>query len=701
MELDNYDNPDENSQTSKLARLKEDVLDFKTYFQKNERRFHDSIKFVFNTTLTEDDIIKLEKRKMPTLEFNIQEPILDRLRGEFLRQEPSVSVHQSSELPEEKVTPEFLKRCEFLEGHLKYRLKNMSSDAIYMEMIGGGYSVVFIYTDYLHNMSFNQDIFVEKAFDSTMTGFDPLARMPHKGDGRYCFIIYPLTKKDFINKFGYEKFKNIKFSPSLEGFEWSYKSEKQDIILLCQFFEKKEKKIKLVKLSTGQSIRKSHYNDLKEIWNKRGMVEQAPVIVEERETTIDTIVHYTFCESEILEEKVTDYKYLPLVFFDGNSAYMKDNERSHTYQMTKPMLHNAKGLQRGMNFAGQSLFSEIENIPQHKFKVSIEAIPEKYQEAYRNIQLTDVLLYNEFYNGDTNVRLSPPMEVQRQQIPPIIENIFFGANKIMQYILGNYDSVLGTNEKNVSGKTIENGAIHTSFSSTPYTNGFIVGLNQVAKVIIDLIPKYIVNSRNLPFISKDGKVENRVVNGEDDDNIMLNYNPDDFYIEVEASVNSEIQKQVAFDQLSRLMADNPILSELVTVELVGELFDNLNVRHAQEMKLKAIEFMKGFKEKREAAANAPNPQKQLEEGLLEVEAAKVKQRHVESQGKLSIEAAKLALDKEKTNAQIAQILSDIRNKEAKLLLEKEKVDSENARTAIEGVIELSKNAGSVMEESLI
>ena len=43
---------------------------------------------------------------------------------------------------------------------------------------------------------------IERAFNPTLCGFDPLATTSHKGDGRYCFELYPMTQEEFAQEFG-------------------------------------------------------------------------------------------------------------------------------------------------------------------------------------------------------------------------------------------------------------------------------------------------------------------------------------------------------------------------------------------------------------------------------------------------------------------------------------------------------------------
>lgn len=442
----------------RLKDIKDKIEQSRQYFDKNIQRYNDFLEFVYNTSLSPEDINKLTALKKPTIEFNILEAYINRLLGEFMKQEPTINVRASDSVPVDALTHEFLQTSEIIEAHAREILFNTNNDAfgpkIYKYLLAGGFSVAKVYTDYLNEMSFEQNIIIERAFDPTMCGFDPLARTSHKGDGAYCFELYPMTKKEIADRYGAEIADEIKFHSNIGEFRWSYRNEKEKMALIAEYYEKKKRREKIVKLSNGRVIVKKHYEEMLAMWNMHGFIEQPPVIIETRYTEMESIDRYIICESRVLDYTKTNYKYLPLVFFDGNSVDLKDTMNNAYGQMTRPFVYHAKGIQQLMNFAGQTLASEIENMVQHKFKVSVEAIPDKYLNAYQNVQEASVLMYNAFYDKNPDIRLDPPMEIQRTPTPPIIESIFMGSDRITQSILGSYDGVLGISSAQISGVAI-------------------------------------------------------------------------------------------------------------------------------------------------------------------------------------------------------------------------------------------------------
>jgi hypothetical protein len=686
--------------SDRLPQLKEMVEASYLYFRKNAERYNEFMRFVFDTSLTNDDLTKLASLGKPTLEFNVLEAMVSRLRGEFAKQEPGIMVRASDGVPIEKLTPDFIKMLEVIEAYLREIITDSSNDGlqynVYTDLLGGGYSVVEMFTDYINELSFDQQIIARRVFDPTLTGFDPLARESHKGDGNYCFQLYPKSKEEFQEEFGEEATEDMKFSRGIGDFSWSYNTQKKDIILVCDFYEKKRKKIKIVKLSNGHIINKKHYEELLEEWNKREFIEVPPIPIEERDSEMEHIVRYRFCETKVLSYDETDYKFLPLVFIDGNSIEIKDYDNNAACQMTRPYAYHAKGIQRLKNFSGQTVGAEIENMVQHKFKVCIEAIPEDFQEAYRNVQQADVLMYNAFYKDNPEVQLPPPMEIQRTPTPPIVESTFLGSDRVTQAILGNYDSVLGTNDKDISGIGIANGAIQSSAASTPYLMGYIKGLNRICQIAVDLIPKYYVTPRSLPIRTPDGKRSYQLINKKSQNgqptqqSVEINYKPHELQVKVEAGVNTAIQKQVALEQIIRMMQASPLFAQFINTSGLETILDNMDIRGIEGLKVKALEFQEMLKKQQEEQAQQPDPMQEMTKAAMDVEMAKIEQKSEEAEANLAVQSAKVALEKEKINAQVAAIMNDIEVKNAKILLDQDKVDSENARTAIESAMDISE-----------
>lgn len=592
-----------------LRRVKDNIEKAYQYFKPNYDRYNYFRKFVFDTTIDQETSQLYHDLRKPALEFNILESYISRLRGEFSKQEPSVSVIGGDE---ESVDPQTI---HVVQGFCKHVLDEANKDGfeyqIYTDTLAGGFSVGKIWTEYSHEMSFNQVIKIGRVYDPMMCGFDPMAKLSHKGDGNFCFELFPMEKNDFKRQYPDVSLSKMRFVGAVDGFSWSYRSQKEEIVLVCDYYEKSRVEAEIVQLSNGKVIKKSEYKKLIKNWEG---IEQPPVIVgKPRKTTIETIVRYVLVENKIIQKEETDFKMLPLVFFDGNSSILRKDSGGTIYQMTRPYIYQAKGMQLLKNFAGVSLASELANIIQHKFKVAREALPneEEFLEAYRNIQQADVLVYNYLDPDRQDVTLPPPQEVNRIPIPPELTNTFSGADQMTQVILGNFDMDLGKiNQQQISGIAVQESITQSNSAAMPYIVGFLQGLGRLMYGVVDLMPKYINTPRTIPIVGKDGKRGYQIVNQEG--GVDINYGENALKVLVEPGVNFSVQKSRNFATIVALQQSSPQFAEFMATEGMMFLLNNVEMQGIDELKQSAEQWqqqMKQLKQQQmEQAQNAPNPE---------------------------------------------------------------------------------------------
>ena len=710
----------------RLSDIKKSVQQAREYFQDNVDRYNEFMKFVFHTTLTEDEVNTLRELGKPQLEFNILEAYVSRLRGEFAKQQPSLTVRAADGVQLSQLDEEFTETIKVVEGHLRALFCDSASDKfeydVYTDLLAGGFSVAKVYTEYTSEMSFEQKICVDRVFDVTLCGFDPMARKSHKGDGKYCFELYPMERKQFEELYGEEATVNMRFVREFEGFSWSFKNEEADIILVCDYYEKKKKREKIIKLANGHTVLERDYKKFLETWEAQGHIEQPPMPVpgNERWTEIETICRYRVCEAEVLQYDETDFKFLPLIFIDGNSVMLEN--WGYSQQMTRPFCYQAKGIQRLKGFAGVSLANEIENTVQHKFIVPIEAIPTDYLEAYQNVQKADTLVYNHFLDSNNpNITIPPPREVVRTPIPPEISQAFSMSDDMTQTILGTYDNG-GIQNANQSGVAIARSAIQSNSAAVPYLVGYIKGLNRIAQVVVDLIPKYYRTPRSLPILLPSGKRSYEEVNKHG--SLYLNYDPNSLQVNVETGVNFAMQKELALQTILNLMQASPLFAQFMNQYGLQILLDNIDIRGVEELKVKAEQFQQQVEQQQQAANQAQQQQQQMEAQKAAMEMAAMQrnlqtptpeqlglmslqeqQRVDDQKGELSTlvaqekaeyDAGILAIKEREAETKFLEVMAKIKSSEVDAEVKMAQAEAENTRSAVNLMIETSKHEHDTM-----
>jgi hypothetical protein len=668
-----------------IDRLKKSVRHTYTYFQPNYRRFNEFRRFVFDTTLTDDDKMVLDSLKKPQIEFNIGEAYISRLRGEFSKQEPSIKVTTDDGV---KVDAETVR---VVEDHLRHIIfdanKNSCEYNVYTDILSGGFSAIKIWTEYANPMSFEQVIKFDRVYDPTLVGFDPLARTPHKGDGRFCFELFPKSREEFEEDYPNIDLTEIDFTRNVDGFNWSYSNNQEDILLLCDFYEKKKKKVKIVRLVNGFVMEMADYKLFLEAWDAAGMIEQPPAIKgKPRWTEIETICRYRFIENMVLEYVETDYPALPIVFVDGNSVVIREGTNQGSFiQMTRPYIYNLKGLQQLKNFAGQTLANELENLVQHKFKVAKESLPDEqsYLDAYTNIQLANTLVYKAFKDNDPKIPVPPPMEIQRVPPPGEVISTFTLVDQMAQSILGSYDAALGINDNQLSGTAIVEGATQSNAAAMPYIVGFMQALSQVARIITNLLPKYYKSPRTIPVVRQDGSRDFQKINQQG--GISFNYDENALNVKVEAGVNFSIQKARALQQIMMMTQASPIFGQFINAKGLKIILDNFEVNGLDQLKQSADEFMQEMAQQQQQQQQQQMEQMKNNPIMIKAqnERMKIQMDGQQDQVENQIKAAELAIEKQEADTHFMKVLADMQNAKAAQAAQMAKAQAEETRAAVD------------------
>lgn len=630
-----------------LDRIKNSVRRSYDYFKPNYDRFNEFRKFIYDTSLSSDDLTLLLTIGRPQLEFNILEAYISRLLGEFSKQEPDIEVSSDDESQADPLTVKFVQqhlRHVFLDSknhHVRYE--------VYKDLLSGGFSSLKVTTDYANPMSFDQVISIERCFDPTLCGYDQLARYSHKGDGRFCFELYPKSKEEFEAEFPDIKTSTLNFRRDFAGFSWSYLNGKEPIIIVADFYEKKKKEKTIVKLNDGRVMTSEKYKKMADEWDDITVPPQ--IVGKPRRTVLENICRYRVIENQIIEYEETDFTHLPLIFVDGNSAYIRTPKTGDIRQMTRPYVYQAKGAQRLKNYAGICLANELENTVQHKFMVAKEALPkeEEFLQAYKDVQKANVLVYNSVHEANPEMPISNPVrEIQRVPAPPEIVQAFTGSDSLIQNVLGSYDASLGINNNQLSGIAIVEAASQSNATAMPYIVGFMQGLQRAAQVYVDLMPKYYTTPRSLPIVDEDGKRNYLRINQKQ--GLPIDFDVNLLNVAVKAGASFQVQKSRTIMMVKEMMGMSPLFAQFMAEKGLPFILDNMEGKGIEELK----DLVKGWTNEYEQQKQQAAQQQQQDPNAMrpQIEMAKLQQKQQSDQAKFQIDMAKLQADEQKVLADL-------------------------------------------------
>jgi hypothetical protein len=580
-----------------LERIKTVVRRAHDYFKPNYDRYNEFRRFIFDTSLKNEEVTLLMTLSKPQLEFNVLEAYISRLLGEFSKQEPDIEVHADDENAADPMT------IKVLEQHLRHTLCDASNHhtkyEVYKDLLSGGFSGLKVMTDYANSMSFNQVIKIERVYDPTLCGYDQLARYSHKGDGRFCFELFPMSKEDFLEDYDVN-IEKLNFRRDFAGFNWSYLNDNTPTLIVADFYEKKKRDVMIVQLRDGKVKTKKEYDKMLAEWSD--FAAPPAIMGRPRKTQLTTIDRFRLIENMVLEHEETDFTHLPLIFVDGNSAMIKTPKNGNVRQHTRPYVYHAKGAQRLKNYAGIALANEIENIVQHKFIIKKEALPkeEEWLAAIKDIQKPSNVVVNAFYEENPMQPIPEPIrEIMKVPAPPETLQAFTGSDSLIQNILGSYDASLGINNNQLSGIALVEAATQSNAAAMPYIVGYLQGYQRAAQVYVDLFPKYVTTPRTIPIMDEEGKKASVKIN--QDQGIDMFYDSNALNVLVTAGASFQVQKSRTILMVKEMMGMSPLFSQFIAEKGLNFVLDNMEGRGIEQLKKMVDGWLQEMQEQKKQA----------------------------------------------------------------------------------------------------
>lgn len=645
-----------NRHQEQLARIKTNIRRAHDYFKPNYDRFNEFRRFVFESSLKNEEITLLMTLSRPQLEFNVLEAYISRLLGEFSKQEPDIEVNADDQSRADPMT------IKVVEQHLRHTLTDSSNHhtkyEVYKDLLSGGFSSLKMTTDYVKPMSFDQVINIERVYDPTLCGYDQLARYSHKGDGRFCFELYPKSKEEFEEEFPDYNIDTLNFRRDFAGFNWSYLNDATPTLIVADYYEKKKKEKKIVQVRGEQGghpqvMEYEKYNKMLKEW---GGLEAPPAIIgKPRKTMLESIVRYRCIENQVIEYVETDFTMLPLIFVDGHSIMLKTPKNGNVRQVTRPYVYHAQGAQRLKNYAGIALANEIENTVQHKFMVAKEALPkeEDFLEAYKDVQKASVLVYNSVHEGNPDMPISNPLrEVQRVPAPPEIAQGFTGSDQLIQNILGSYDAQLGINNNQLSGVALVEAASQSNATAMPYIVGYLQGYQRAAQIYVDLMPKYYTTPRTLPLKDEEGKKTFIKINQQD--GMDMDFDTNELNVVVKAGASFQVQKSRTIMMVKEMMGMSPLFAQFIAEKGLNFVLDNMEGRGIEQLKSMVESWVQEMQQQKQMAQQSQQSEMQNNPAILktQVEMQKLQHESQKDQMQFKVDMAKIAQEEKKLQAEI-------------------------------------------------
>lgn len=609
----------------------------------------------------------LESR--PVLTINKLDGYCRQVINQIRQQRPRPKVHGMNSQSDAKV-------AEVIQGIIRHIEANSNADNAYDTAadysVRMGWGFIRVRTDYVSDDSFEQEIYIDPVDNPFTVYFDPNSVLPDGSDGETCLITTMMSKKAF--KKMYPDADVDSFTQRGTGDSQSEWITKEDI-RVAEYFYTVRKASKLILLSDGSSIFEDEFNKQKEMFIQGGVYP-----IDERPSVRKSIKWCKLTATEVLEEGEWAGKYLPIIPVYGRHVVIGDKRKKFG------MVRYAKDAQRMYNFWQTSTTESVALAPKAKW-VLAEGQDEGHENewATANIKSFPLLRYKQ-----TDIEGRPAPAPQRLQPEPPPTGILAATASIdddIKTLMGIFDPAQA-GQGNISGKALNGQQQQVDLSNFDFYDNLTKSQCQVARLILDLIPKIYDTQRVLRIIGDDGKPELVTVNERDAANQVVNNNLMvglyDVVMDTGPGYNSK--REAAVEAMTPILAADPNL-----MAQIGDLwFRNQDFPGADLIadRLATLNPLAQIDEKSDVPPQAQMAIKQLQEQLKQAE-QQMQQMQLVLKNRQDVEAMK---QEGETKRKLMDVTSRAHNTET---MAEVKVNDQNTRaitsqnkTEIDAIVQL-------------
>lgn len=378
--------------------------------------------------------------------------------------------------------------AEILQGLIKnIEYKSRADDAYDNAVnfaIKCGIGFIRVDHDYEDELSFDQELYIERVINPFSVLLDPSSIEADGSDAKYCFILEKMPLEHYKEQ--YPDASEVSFSITEH-----YTSERdQDEITLAEYFYIEEEDVTII--MDGDTARV--LEDGEEIFD--GAVT--------RKTKTRVVRRVKMNGEETLEETTFPGNYIPVVPVYGEEMW-QDGKRN-----LFSLIRRSKDSQRMFNYWASMETELLMRSPKSNI-MAAEGTTEDYADDYLNPEKAAVLRYKQ--TDSANRPAPPPQFTPPVQIPAGIVNARQQTTQDIRATMGLYDSFLGQQDNAISGVAIQRRQGEGNRAVFHYADNLVRSINQVGRILVDAIPRVYDAPRTVRIIGKEDTDDLVGING--------------------------------------------------------------------------------------------------------------------------------------------------------------------------------------------
>jgi hypothetical protein len=399
-------------------------------------------------------------------------------------------------------------------------------------------------------------------------------------------IAYSITKIDYAGKRGFGKTIKNEFLEDYQNVYPDIEAKSNTLADMVDCLIKREVAHKDWEAETGEKPDWGNQQKKKELWyywvredvrDKEYLLSDGKTALESKLPQVDgkpdwsmvkkgdageplyrPVDEYTWCmytitDERILSEATWKGSYPPIVACIGRRVVSNGKVE---YQ---PLTQFAEEAQRVYTLIENVIGLRLSRSPFSKWKIALETIDIKgLADLRRAAQVGDYDILYKSLADDGKTVLPAPEEEEPYILDPLLIELQREQQRKMQQIFGIFDANLGQKSNEQSGVAIRERAQGGELSNYDLQFLYMEYVEQVSRVMLDLIPKYLNAQQQIAFVDENDNTTLQWLNTAGG----IAFSPDEEYsLSIEAMPISQTSREEEALALKDMAATSPLISE--------------------------------------------------------------------------------------------------------------------------------------------
>jgi len=501
--------------------------------------------------------IKMQREldRRPCLTINKTDTFVRNVVNNMRQQRPRIKVHPVADGAD-------VQTSDVIEGLIRHIEVQSNADqaydtaADYQVRTGLGY--IRILAEYIDEMSWDQELKIERVRNPFSVYMDPGSIAPDGSDSKWCIVTGIMKLEDFRRM--YPGKREQSFTP-LGDKTGGY--PRSDEIMIAEYFRVVEVPTKLLKLTSG----KSYFEGAPELLgaSKIGDFAGPDMIMDSRDSMKRKVKWSKINATEELESRDWAGKHIPIVPVYG--AELLQDGKVIRYGMVR----NIKDPQRMYNFWRTAETEFVALAPKAPWLMA-EGQDEGHEDEWNNANIKNYSSLKYVPVTDDNGQtLPPPMRQQPQAIPAASVNAAMSASEDLKAVAGMFDPALGAPGQETSGTMVSKRQSQSDLSNYHFYDNLTRSIRWVGLLLLDLIPHYYNQERTVRIIGVDGNPKSTQINKQAVDKVLNDLTVGRYDVVMDTGPGYDTKRLEASDTMIQMVKAMPELAKIAGDMIVRQM----------------------------------------------------------------------------------------------------------------------------------